>query len=172
MVVLRLPREEEEQEFLHAYRAASIDTPTFAPYYETGMPFRRYLDLLTEREQGINPPSADHVPATILFAFVESAIVGRASVRHALSPPLEKEGGHIGYVVVPEFRRRGYATSILARSLEIARDRFGIRRALVTCDDGNVGSIRTIEKNGGILQDVVPMGTKSIRRYWIATSSE
>ena len=42
-------------------------------------------------------------------------------------------------------------------------------RILVTCDDDNIGSIRTIEKNGGILENVVsgPDLDKPKRRYWI-----
>ena len=77
--------------------------------------------------------------------------------------------GHIGYVVVPEFRRQGYATAILRQSLQIAHDKWGPHRILVTCDDDNIGSIRTIEKNGGILENVVdgPDLGKPIRRYWI-----
>ena len=70
--------------------------------------------------------------------------------------------------MVPEFRRRGHATAILRLALQIARDRLGIDRVLVTCDDDNVGSIRTIEKNGGVLENVVTgpdLGTPK-RRYW------
>jgi predicted acetyltransferase len=82
--------------------------------------------------------------------------VGRASIRHSLNEFLEREGGHIGYVVVPEFRRQGYANAILRLSLQIAREKCGgTHRILVTCDDDNVGSIRTIEKNGGILENIV-----------------
>jgi predicted acetyltransferase len=33
----------------------------------------------------------------------------------------------------------------------IAHDELGIGRVLVTCDDDNEGSIRTIERNGGVL---------------------
>ena len=40
-------------------------------------------------------------------------------------------------------------------SLEIARERIGLTRVLVTCDDDNVESIRTIEKNGGVLESIV-----------------
>jgi predicted acetyltransferase len=41
---------------------------------------------------------------------------------------------------------------------------------LVTCDDDNVGSIRTIEKNGGILEGVVRgPDEQPKRRYWIDT---
>ena len=105
------------------------------------MSFRRYLDVLAEQERGENLP-ANHVPSTFLFAFAGTSIVGRVSIRHSLNPYLERFGGHIGYVVVPEYRRQGYATAILRQSLQIARQKLGLKRVLVTCDDDNVGSIR------------------------------
>jgi len=132
------------------------------------MSFPRYLEVLAERELGVEL-SVDHVPSTFLLAFVGERIVGRTSIRHHLNSRLERIGGHIGYAVVPEFRRRGYATEILRQSLQIANEQLGIRCALVTCDDDNAGSIRVIEKNGGILYDVItgPDITKPKRRYWI-----
>jgi len=166
---LRLPREDEEEEFLRAHRATSPEVPSFLHYYQDGMPFRRYLEVLAEQERGIGLPSANHVPSTFLFAFVHDRIVGRVSIRHSLNEFLERVGGHIGYVVVPEFRRQGYATEILREALQITHDKCGLHRILVTCDDDNIGSIRTIEKNGGILENVVS-GTdleKPKRRYWI-----
>ncbi|HSE44301.1 MAG TPA: GNAT family N-acetyltransferase [Gemmatimonadales bacterium] len=168
-LTLRLPQEDEEEEFLRAHRATSPEVPSFLHYYEEGMPFRRYLELLVEQEHGVNLLSPNHVPSTFLFAFVGSRIVGRASIRHSLNDFLHRVGGHIGYVVVPECRRRGYATAILRQSLHIAREKCGVRRILVTCDDDNIGSIRTIEKNGGILENVIkgPDLDKPKRRYWI-----
>jgi predicted acetyltransferase len=167
-LTLRVPREDEEDEFLRAHRATSPETPNFLHYYREGMPFRRYLEVLAEQERGLDLPS-NHVPSTFLFAFVGTRIVGRVSIRHSLNPFLERVGGHIGYVVVPEFRRRGYATAILRVSLQIAREKCGILRVLVTCDDDNIGSIRTIEKNCGILENIVsgPDLEKPKRRYWI-----
>jgi predicted acetyltransferase len=84
---------------------------------------------------------------------------------------LERVGGHIGYVVVPELRRQGHATVMLRLALGVAHDQLGLARVLVTCDDDNVGSIRTIEKNGGILENIVsgPDLAKPKRRYWIDT---
>ena len=136
------------------------------------MPWGRFLEVLAERERGENLP-ANHVPSTFLFAFAGPAIVGRVSIRHSLNRHLERYGGHIGYVVVPEYRRRGYATEILRQSLQIARQKLGLTRVLVTCDDDNVGSIRTIETNGGVLESVVnsPYADKPTRRYWIATAN-
>lgn len=167
-LTLRWPREDEEEEFLRAHRATSPEVPSFLHYYEDGMPFRRYLDLLAEQENGVSLPP-NHVASTFLFAFVGNRIVGRASIRHALNEFLHRVGGHIGYVVVPEFRRRGYATEILRQSLQIARDTCGLNRILVTCYDDNIGSIRTIEKNGGVLENVLeaPDLDKPLRRYWI-----
>ena len=168
-LTLRRPREDEEEEFLRAHRATSPEVPSFLHYYQEGMAFGRYLEVLFEQEQGINPPSPRHVPSTFLFAFVGGRIVGRVTIRHWLNELLEREGGHIGYVVVPEFRRRGYATAILRLALGIARERCGVDRFLVTCDDDNVGSIRTIEKNGGIFERVVngPDLKRPVRHYWI-----
>ena len=59
---------------------------------------------------------------------------------------------------------------MLHLSLQIAREKcHGAHRVLVTCDDDNVGSIRTIEKNGGVLENVVSGQDldRPKRRYWI-----
>jgi predicted acetyltransferase len=167
-LVLRVPRKDEEDEFLRAHRATSPEVPSFLHYYREGMPFGRFLEVLADQQRGVNLPP-DHVPSTFLFAFVGRRIVGRVSIRHSLNTALERVGGHIGYVVVPEFRRRGYATEMLRQSIEIARSTLGIDRILVTCDDDNVGSMKTIEKNGGVLENVVTGAdlAKPKRRYWI-----
>ena len=170
MLVLRLPHQDEEHEFLRAYRATAPEVPNFLHYYREGMSLEVYLEVLRDQARGVNLPP-NHVPSTFLLAFDEARIVGRVSIRHELNDFLHRLGGHIGYVVVPEFRRRGYATAILRQSLDIARDRFGLTRVLLTCDDDNVGSIRTIEKNGGVLENVVSGADlpKPKRRYWVGT---
>jgi predicted acetyltransferase len=169
---LRLPTATEEPEFLRAHHATSPGVPSFLQYYEEGMPFARYLDVLERHARGESLPP-NHVPSTFLFAFDASRIVGRVAIRHELNDFLLRVGGHIGYVVVPEFRRQGYATVILRRSLGIAHRDLGISRVLVTCDDDNVGSIKTIEQNGGVLENIVagPDLDKPKRRYWIDTRS-
>ena len=169
-LVLRLPGETEEAEFLRAHRATSPSVPSFLHYYEEGMPFRRYLEVLRERARGENLPP-NHVASTFLFAFAGSTIVGRVTIRHSLNAYLEQFGGHIGYAVVPEYRRQGYATEILRQSVGIAGHTLGLPRVLLTCDDDNVGSIRTIEKNGGVFEGIATAdGEKPKRRYWIATT--
>jgi predicted acetyltransferase len=46
--------------------------------------------------------------------------------RHSLNAFLARVGGHIGYVVAPEFRRRGHATMMLRLALKIANEKLGI----------------------------------------------
>jgi predicted acetyltransferase len=161
---------DEEGEFLRAHRATTPEWPTFLHDYQEGMSLAQYLERLAERERGVNLPP-NHVPTTFRFAFEGPRIVGRVAIRHALNDALKRVGGHIGYIVVPEFRRRGCATEILRQSLLIARDQLGLARVLVTCDDDNVGSIRTIEKNDGVLEEIVSgpdLGAPK-RHYWIDT---
>ena len=166
-LALRVPRLSEEAEFLRAHRATSPGVPNFLHLYEEGMPLARYLDVLADYARGVNLP-ADRVPSTFLFAFDGEVIVGRVAIRHTLTPDLERVGGQIGYAVVPEYRRQGYATEILRQALRIARRQLGLTRALVTCDEDNVGSIKVIEKNGGVLEDIVAVeGGAPKRRYWI-----
>jgi|SRR5437899_1661738 len=167
-LTLRRPREDEEEEFLRAHRATSPEVPSFLHFYEEGMPFRRYLEVLADRARGVNLRRPD-VPSTFLFAFVGPRIVGRVEIRHALNASLEQQGGHIGYVVVREFRRQGYATDILRQALQIARMQLGLHRVLVTCDADNIASIKTIEKNGGVLENTISGdgAEKAWRRYWI-----
>jgi predicted acetyltransferase len=91
-------------------------------------------------------------------------VIGFIAIRHALNAFLLEEGGHIGYSVRPARRGQGHATRALAMALDRAVE-LGIDRALVTCDDDNEPSRRTIERNGGVLEDV----RRGNRRYWIDT---
>jgi len=170
MLVLRRPRNDEQNEFMRAHHATTPEVPNFLHYYDEGMSLGRYVHILDERERGVNLPP-NHVPSTFLFAFDGDRIVGRVSIRHVLNDVLLRIGGHIGYVVVPEFRRQGYATAILRLALQFAHDTLGLDQVLLTCDDDNIGSIKTIERNGGVLENVVSGSDLDTpkRRYWIDT---
>jgi predicted acetyltransferase len=54
---------------------------------------------------------------------------------------------------------------MLAASLPIAAS-LGLPRVLITCDDDNVASRRTIERNGGVLHDRLDEKL----RFWLPTS--
>lgn len=90
-------------------------------------------------------------------------LVGFLNLRHSLNRFLLEEGGHIGYSVRPSARRRGHASRALALGVQRAAV-LGIERVLVTCDVDNEPSRRTIERNGGVLEDQ----RNGKLRYWIA----
>ena len=107
------------------------------------------------------------VPATTYLAVDEAGeLVGMIDLRHRLNDYLLQFGGHIGYSVRKSRRRRGFATEMLALVLEEAR-KLGLDRVLVTCDKENTASARTIEKNGGVLENEVAEGGRMTRRYWV-----
>ena len=107
------------------------------------------------------------VPATLYFLMdEEDRIIGAIHFRHELNDTLLATGGHIGYGVRPSERRKGHADHMLSMLLEKLAGG-GPQRVLVTCDDGNIASARTIEKHGGVLEDIVSQGETRTRRYWI-----
>jgi predicted acetyltransferase len=92
-------------------------------------------------------------------------VVGFLALRHRLTAWLLEEGGHIGYSVRPSRRREGHASRALGLALRRAAE-LGLDRVLVTCDEPNRPSARTIERNGGVLEDT----RNGKRRYWIETT--
>ncbi|MCO1657685.1 GNAT family N-acetyltransferase [Pseudonocardia humida] len=156
----------DEAEFRAGHRAMEADGFTFGLGLRPELAWGDYLDELADQRAGRNLREGI-VPATFLVADVDGRIVGRTSVRHHLNAALRRFGGHIGYGVLPQYRRRGHATAILRASLCVARG-LGITSALVTCDDDNLGSRKVIEACGGVLESVEP-GEPALRRYLITT---
>ena len=98
----------------------------------------------------------------------DNKLVGIINVRHELNDYLFNYGGHIGYSILPRERRKGYAYKQLFLALEFCKS-LNIKKVLVTCVDYNIGSRKTIEKAGGVLENIVFNHNKNVdeRRYWI-----
>jgi predicted acetyltransferase len=164
---LRLPRLDDEDAVRAAQSALRADDFLFALWLDEAPSWTAYLDELDRRRED-RTISEDQVPSVFLLADVGGELVGRSSIRFALNDFLLREGGHIGYGVLPAHRRRGYATEILRQSLAIVRAQ-GVDRVLVTCDVDNAASATVIERCGGVLEDIHEESRDGIpkRRYWI-----
>ena len=94
-------------------------------------------------------------------------MVGAVNIRHDLNDYLLKYGGHIGDGIRSSERRKGYATEMIRLALEECR-KLGLTRVLMTCDKNNIGSAKSIIRNGGILEDEVLEEGVIKQRYWIS----
>ena len=153
MLKFELPNEERKEDafdYIEEFRkTGSVINGT------GGLDSSDYTDWVKkslDRMNGINVPS-NRVPASTYFVVKEedNIIVGMVNIRHRLSEFLITHGyGHVGYSVRPSERRKGYATMILKMALIELKKR-GISDVFVGCFKDNIGSKRTIEKNGGVL---------------------
>ena len=98
----------------------------------------------------------------------DEKIVGMLQIRHTLNDYLRQFGGHIGYSVAPSERRKGYASRMLRTALPICKE-LGLDRVLITCNDYNEASRRTILSNGGRFESTAfePEENETLERYWI-----
>jgi predicted acetyltransferase len=132
------------------------------------MSFSEYTATLRQRE---TTPPPNFVSDSVYWAIMSGEVVGRISMRHDLTEFLTKVGGHVGYIVRPSFRGKGIATEMLRRVLQTERAQ-SIGQILVTCDESNLASERTIVKCGGRLQDIISLDPSKPRkkRFWLTAS--
>jgi predicted acetyltransferase len=157
----------DEAASLAAQEALLADDFPFLLGYDPAEPWARFVQRRDNQRRGLDL-APGWVPSTFLVAVTGPDIVGRISVRHELNRFLATVGGHIGYGVLPAFRRRGYATEMLRQGLIVARS-VGVEDVLVTCDEDNIASAGVIERCDGVFESMVDPGDGSPRkrRYWI-----
>jgi predicted acetyltransferase len=138
----------------------SVDLSTAAAFADWVAHLRRQAD------ESI-PTEPNRVHCTFRWLVEGDTYLGAINLRHRLNEFLARAGGHIGYSIRPSARRRGLASWALHETLRAARER-GIDRVLITCVDGNIGSARTIERAGGVLENLLQTPEFGlVRRYWI-----
>lgn len=168
-VMLVKPNARLKNEYLSFYREWLDSGENMVPWVISKDPsdFEAMVQSLLDAEKGESLP-ANWVPdSTYWLVNEDNRVIGAVNIRHSLTEKLFNTGGHIGYGIRHSERRKGYATKLLALSLEKVKD-LGISKVLVVCDESNIGSAKTILNNGGVEDDsYVEEDGNVVRRFWI-----
>lgn len=167
----------KEKEQILAYKKAFqengdlMDGTSFLGQLPT---IEEWLESLELMKDPATLPEGFALAATWLVVREEDqALVGMTNLRFELSNPYLRDfGGHIGYSVHPDERKKGYGKIILKKTLKKA-EQLGIPRVLITCKETNVASAKIIEDNQGRLESkVIDTSDGSlVRRYWITNKN-
>ncbi|MEU7799205.1 GNAT family N-acetyltransferase [Micromonospora arborensis] len=128
--------------------------------------FAAWVARLVDRPDPEKPLDAGQVPCTYRWIVEDDRVLGGIALRHELNDYLLRVAGHIGYGIRPSARGRGLATWALGRMLVQARA-LGLDRVLIVCEVDNIGSTKTIERCGGVLEGIRDTELGPARRYWI-----
>jgi len=113
--------------------------------------YEEWLDSVTKNSklETVNP---NWVLTDTFFAIRESdnRVIGIIDLRHTLNDFL-KDFGNSGYSVRPSERRKGYATEMLRQLKEYAKD-CGMKELHLSVERDNIPSIKTIVRNGGVVE--------------------
>jgi predicted acetyltransferase len=130
--------------------------------------FPAFIVRLEQCSKGSEIPDGFVAHKTFWLVDANDQVLGVSNLRYSLTDSLRKDGGHIGFGIRPSARRQGFATALLRETLVKAKE-IGITRALVTAHKGNTGSVRSILKNGGVLdsEELIQGHTDLMQRFWI-----
>ncbi len=168
-IYLKFPTMELKNEWLNYLEEYRLDDPNANPLgYKKDTDYAEWLDKMTDEKNGTNIKKS-RVPSSIYFLMDNNRIIGHVSIRHNIDNIfLSLYGGHIGYGIRPSERRKGYATLLLRLALEKCNE-LGLAKVMVTCKEENIASSKTIEKNHGVLKEIIyiPLENCNFKIYWI-----
>ena len=125
--------------------------------------------IILEEDPNTCPP--DRAPAYTYFFIREDddKIIGMVNLRYILTDFLLKYAGNIGYGIRPTERGKGYSKILLYLVLQKCKE-LNLEKVLLSADERNPASWKTIEALGGELENKVPNIYEEgeiLCRYWI-----
>lgn len=135
------------------YNSAINGTGSFDHVLE-GETYEECMDRYYKIQDNEYAKSIDRCPGKTYFLIRknDNKLIGMINIRHHLSTKMLEYGGHIGYGVRPTERRKGYNKINLYLGLIKALEEFNLDKVMLDCDVKNLGSDKTIQALGGVLE--------------------
>lgn len=108
------------------------------------------IPALIKSSRGEDIPEGK-VPDTYFFLWDNDKIVGLFKVRHYLNEKLRNGAGHIGFGIIPEERRKGYASKGLALAIEELKKVIREDEIYMSCEKDNEASLKAQLNNGAYI---------------------
>lgn len=154
------------------YNSAINGTGSFDHVLE-GETYEECMDRYYKIQDNEYAKSIDRCPGKTYFLIRknDNKLIGMINIRHHLSPKMLVHGGHIGYGIRPTERRKGYNKINLYLGLLKALEEFNLDKVMLDCDVKNLGSDKTIQALGGVLErtDIDDYDGVLTNVYWINT---
>ena len=115
--------------------------------------FEQALDycLNLEEDEFAKKLGKSQVKTFLLIRVEDNKIVGALNVRFNFTEKMNVFDGNIGYGIRPLERRKGYNKINLYLGL-LESQKVGLDKVNLVCEANNLGSVKTIESLGGILE--------------------
>lgn len=154
------------------YNSAINGTGSFDHVLESET-YEECMDRYYKIQDNEYAKSIDRCPGKTYFLIRknDNKLIGMINIRHHLSPKMLVHGGHIGYGIRPTERRKGYNKINLYLGLLKALEEFNLDKVMLDCDVKNLGSDKTIQALGGVLErtDIDDYDGALTNVYWINT---
>lgn len=138
-----------------------------------GETYEECMDRYYKIQDNEYAKSIDRCPGKTYFLIRknDNKLIGMINIRHHLTPKMLVHGGHIGYGIRPTERRKGYNKINLYLGLLKALEEFNLDKVMLDCDVKNLGSDKTIQALGGVLErtDIDDYDGALTNVYWINT---
>ena len=138
-----------------------------------GETYEECMDRYYKIQDNEYAKSIDRCPGKTYFLIRknDNKLIGMINIGHHLTPKMLVHGGHIRYGIRPTERRKGYNKINLYLGLLKALEEFNLDKVMLDCDVKNLGSDKTIQALGGVLErtDIDDYDGALTNVYWINT---
>lgn len=136
-----------------------------------GLKYDDWLINIEKRKDEEYAKNMNKCPGKTFFLIrtTDNKILGMISIRYNLTKEMLEWGGHIGYGIRPTERRKGYNKINLYLGLIEAKEKFKLDKVMLDCSADNIGSNKTIQSLGGVLErsEIDPTDNTLTNVYWI-----